>query len=94
MAALVSLRSGAYQPETQTREFVVTVPVGSATSKIPDRASRIERINNWVAVVLSWRGGIVVVERAERGAYRGYGTLPENSPKSARRPKELDVLEA
>ena len=29
-----------------------------------------------------WRGGIVVVERVERGAYRGYGTLPANSRQS------------
>ena len=38
-------------------EFIVTVPVGSATSKIPDRASRVERINNWIAAVLSVEGG-------------------------------------
>ena len=38
-------------------KFMVTVPVGSASSKIPDRASRIERINNWVAAVLSVEGG-------------------------------------
>ena len=84
MAALVSLKSGACQPGTQTGEFMVTVPVGSATSKIPDRASRPERMNNWVAAVLSWRGEIVVVESAERGAYRGYGTLPANSRRSPR----------
>ena len=36
---------------------MVTVPVGSATSKTPDRASRIELINNWVAAVLSVEGG-------------------------------------
>ena len=57
MAALVSLRSGACQPGTQTGEFMVTVPVGSVTSKIPDRASRVERIDNWVAAVLSVEGG-------------------------------------
>ena len=31
-----------------------------------------------------WREGIAVVELAERGAYRGYGTLPENSRQSPR----------
>ena len=31
-----------------------------------------------------WRGEIVVVELAERGAYRGYGTLPANSIRSPR----------
>ena len=56
-AALVSLRSGACHPETQTEASIVTVPVGSATSKIPERASRMEQINNWVAVVLSVEGG-------------------------------------
>ena len=45
IAALVSFRSGAFHPETQTGESIVTVPVGSATSKIPERASRMERIN-------------------------------------------------
>ena len=57
MAAVVSLRSGACQPGTQTGEFMVTVLVGSATSKIQDRVSRIKRINIWVAVVLSVEGG-------------------------------------
>ena len=84
MAALVSLKSGACQPGTQTGEFMVTVPVGLATSRIPDRVSRPERINTWVAAVLSWRGEVVVVERAERGAYREYGTLPANSRRSPR----------
>ena len=78
MAALVSLRSGACQPGTQTGEFMVTIPVGFATSKISYRVSRIERINNWVAAVLSVEGGVVVVELAERGAHRGYGTPPAN----------------
>ena len=31
-----------------------------------------------------WRGEIVVVELAERGAYRGYGTLPAKSRRSPR----------
>ena len=57
-----------------TGEVRVTVPVGSATLKIPESASRIERINNWVAAVLSAEGGIAGVELAERGAYLRYGT--------------------
>ena len=57
IAALVSLRSGACHPETQTEASIVTVPVGPATSKIPERASRMERINTWVAAVLSVEGG-------------------------------------
>ena len=51
------LESGACQPGTQTREFMVTVPVRSATSKIPGKASRIERINNWDAAVPSMEEG-------------------------------------
>ena len=31
-----------------------------------------------------WREGIAVVELVERGAYRGYGTLPANSRRSPR----------
>ena len=38
-------------------EVRVTVPVGSATSKIPESASRMEQINNWVAAILSAEGG-------------------------------------
>ena len=53
MAALVNLRSGVCHPGTQTGEVGVTAPVGSATSKLPESASRIERINSWVAAVLS-----------------------------------------
>ena len=56
-SCLVSFRRGAFQPETQMGESIVTVPVGSATSKIPESASRIERINSWVAAVLSAEGG-------------------------------------
>ena len=44
-------------PRDPNRGSIVTVPVGSATSKIPERASRMERINNWVAAVLSAAGG-------------------------------------
>ena len=37
---------GFIPPRDQTGESIVTVLVGSATSKIPERASRVERINN------------------------------------------------
>ena len=57
IAALVSLRRGAFHPDTQTGESIVTVPVGSATSKIPESASRLERISSWVAAVRSAEGG-------------------------------------
>ena len=94
MAVLVSLRSGACQPGTQTGEFIVTVPVGSATSKIPDRASRIERINNWVAAVLSVEGGSCSGwTRGTRRISRVRYAASRFATKSARRPKELDVSE-
>ena len=51
--ALVSLRSGACQPETQVGDLVVTEPDGSATSKMPERASRMECTKSCVATVLS-----------------------------------------
>ena len=35
-----------------------------------------ERINNWVAAVLSAEWGTAAVEFAERGAFQGYGTPP------------------
>ena len=57
IAALVSFRRGACHPWTQTGEVRVTVPEGSATSKIPESASRMERISNWVAAVRSAEGG-------------------------------------
>ena len=84
MAALVSLRSGACQPETQTGEFIVTVPVGSATSKIPDRHHALNEPTIELLQSNLWREGIAVVELAERGAYRGYSTLPANSRRSPR----------
>ena len=40
--ALVSLRSGACQPETEVGDLIVTEPDGSATSKMPERASRMD----------------------------------------------------
>ena len=51
--ALVSLRSGACQPETQVGDLIVTEPDGSATSKMPGRASRMECTTSCVAAVLS-----------------------------------------
>ena len=51
--AWVSLRSGACQPETQVGDFVVTEADGSATSKMPERASRTECTKSCVAAVLS-----------------------------------------
>ena len=57
LAALVSFKRRACHPGTQTGEVRVTVPDGSATSKIPERASRMERKNSWVAAVLSAEGG-------------------------------------
>ena len=57
MAALTSLRRGACHPGTQTGECIVTVPVGSVTSKILERASRMERIKRWVAALRSAEGG-------------------------------------
>ena len=40
--AFASLRSGVCQPETQVGDLIVTEPDGSATSKMPERASRME----------------------------------------------------
>ena len=40
--AFVSLRRGACQPETHEGDSMVTEPDGSATSEIPERASRID----------------------------------------------------
>ena len=37
---------GCIPPRDPNGESIVTIPVGSATSKIPERASRIERIIN------------------------------------------------
>ena len=51
--AFVSLRSGAYQPETQVGDLIATEPDGSATSKMPERASRMECTKSCVAAVLS-----------------------------------------
>ena len=51
--ALVGLRSGACQPETQVGDLIVTHPDGSATSKMPERASRMECTKSCVAAVLS-----------------------------------------
>ena len=51
--ALVSLRSGACQPETQVGDLIVTEPDGSATSKMPERVSRMECTKRCVAAVLS-----------------------------------------
>ena len=50
--AFVSLRSGACQPGTQMGDLKVTEPDGSATSKMPDRASLIECTRSCVAAVL------------------------------------------
>ena len=74
---------------------MVTVPVGSATSKIPDRASRIERVYNWVAAVLSVEGGDCsgLTRETQRISRVRYASC-KFATKSARRPKELDVLEA
>ena len=49
----MSLRSGACQPETHVGDLIVTEPDGSSTSKIPDKASRIERTRSCVAAFLS-----------------------------------------
>ena len=74
-------------------EVRVTVPVGSATSKIPESASRMERINNWVAAVLSAEGGNC------KGRTHGTRRICVRyaacklAAKSARRPKELDEFE-
>ena len=38
----MSLRSGAWQPETQMGDIIVAEPDGSATSKMPEIASHIE----------------------------------------------------
>ena len=50
---LVSLRNGACQPETQVGDLIVTEPDGSATSKMPERASRMECTKSCVTAVLS-----------------------------------------
>ena len=51
--ALVSLRSGACQPETQFGDLTVTEPDGSATSKMPERAPRMEYTKSCVSAGLS-----------------------------------------
>ena len=51
--AFVILRSGACQPETQVDDLIVTEPDGLATSKMPERASRMECTKSCMAVVLS-----------------------------------------
>ena len=50
--AFVSLRSGACQPETHVGELIVTESDGSATSKISDKALRMNWITSCVAAVL------------------------------------------
>ena len=50
--AFVSLRRGACQPETHVGDLIVTVSDGSATSKIPDKALRIDWTTSCVAAVL------------------------------------------
>ena len=52
----MSLRSGACQPETQVGDLIVTEPDGSATSKMSERASRMECTKSCVVAVLSVRG--------------------------------------
>ena len=52
MEALVSLRSGACQPETQIGDLIVTEPDGSTTPKMPDKTSRMECTNSCMAAVL------------------------------------------
>ena len=49
----MSLRSGACHPGTHVGDVMVTKPDVSATSKIPDRASRVEFTRSYVAAVLS-----------------------------------------
>ena len=51
--AFVSLRSGACQPETHVGHVMVTETDGSPTSKILDKASRIDWTRSCVAAVLS-----------------------------------------
>ena len=48
----VNFRRGAYNPRTQVGISKVTVPEGSATSNMPERASRMEFIKSCVAAVL------------------------------------------
>ena len=85
IAALVNLRSGACHPGTQTDEVKVTVPVGSATSKIPERV-HYAWSESTVGLQQFYlrRGGIVTVELLERGAYIRYGTRPVSSRRNLR----------
>lgn len=53
---MTSRKRGAWQPGIQTGESKVTVPVGSATSMIPEKASRIDHTKSWVVAVLSVDG--------------------------------------
>ena len=71
----MSFRSGACQPGTQMGDIMVTEPDGSATLKMPDRASRIECTRSCVAAVLPVEEKIVGAELSERGEYQAYGTL-------------------
>ena len=52
----VNFRRGAYNPRTQVGISKVTVPEGSATSNMPERASRMEFTKSCVAAVLSTEG--------------------------------------
>ena len=56
MDALIYFKIETCQSETQDDESNVTVPVGSETSKIPERASHIDRIKSRVTAVLSVEG--------------------------------------
>ena len=47
------MRSGACHPEPHVDESMVEIPVGLATLKNPDTASRFGCINSCVAAVLS-----------------------------------------
>ena len=51
-----------YKSNTHEVESTVTVPEGSATSKMPDSASRIERTNSCVPAVRLAEGGIGGIE--------------------------------
>lgn len=63
----ISFRSGVCHPDTQTDEFKVAVLVGSVTTNIPERTSRIESD--------PLTGQIAVTECKERGEYLTCGSL-------------------
>lgn len=52
----VTLKNGAYHPGTQAGKYKVTILERTATTKVPERASRMEFAKSCVVAVLSVEG--------------------------------------